>query len=230
MNKKTYGTWKDGSNIYKNKKGYYVILWNAKKEEEYKKYLSNRSKYFRKNRTYKKGGANNNFNYPTNSTNNECCGPFGCIIPCVGSSVNSKTKKNFRASSNNSIRTTSSISSTSSTSSQPRNIKNISKVRRNRGNLYYLNGYKKNSSETNRKARHVLKNLTRRKLQSAVSINTNSNNSINLINNPPSLKRHLKKITNKNNNNSQPLSFEPTEVKLSPSSSEKSGLSKMFSY
>lgn len=33
-----YGTWKDGSSIFKNNKGYYIIAINNK-SEEYKKYL-----------------------------------------------------------------------------------------------------------------------------------------------------------------------------------------------
>jgi hypothetical protein len=34
-----YGTYKDGSDIYKNTKGYYTIQWNFKTKKEYKKYL-----------------------------------------------------------------------------------------------------------------------------------------------------------------------------------------------
>jgi len=34
-----YGSWKDGSDIYKGKKGYYTIQWNPKTEMSYKKYL-----------------------------------------------------------------------------------------------------------------------------------------------------------------------------------------------
>lgn len=34
-----YGSWKDGSDIYKDSKGYYVVQWNAWKMTEYKKYL-----------------------------------------------------------------------------------------------------------------------------------------------------------------------------------------------
>ena len=34
-----YGTWKDGSDIYKDKKGYYIIQWNPKTSMEYKKYM-----------------------------------------------------------------------------------------------------------------------------------------------------------------------------------------------
>jgi hypothetical protein len=35
-----YGSWKDGSDIYKDKKGYYTIQWNPKTELSYKKYLT----------------------------------------------------------------------------------------------------------------------------------------------------------------------------------------------
>jgi len=35
-----YGSWKDGSDIYKEKKGYYIIQWNPKTEMSYKKYLA----------------------------------------------------------------------------------------------------------------------------------------------------------------------------------------------
>jgi len=34
-----YGSWKDGSDIYKDKKGYYIIQWNPKTDMDYKKYL-----------------------------------------------------------------------------------------------------------------------------------------------------------------------------------------------
>jgi hypothetical protein len=34
-----YGSWKDGSDIYKDSKGYYVIQWNNSKMTDYKKYL-----------------------------------------------------------------------------------------------------------------------------------------------------------------------------------------------
>jgi hypothetical protein len=34
-----YGSWNDGSDIYKGKKGYYTIQWNPKTEMSYKKYL-----------------------------------------------------------------------------------------------------------------------------------------------------------------------------------------------
>lgn len=36
---KVYGSWKDGSDIYKDKEGYYIYQWSAKKDI-YKKYLS----------------------------------------------------------------------------------------------------------------------------------------------------------------------------------------------
>jgi hypothetical protein len=37
-----YGTWKDGSSIFKDNKGYYIIqVTNKGKGEEYKKYLKN---------------------------------------------------------------------------------------------------------------------------------------------------------------------------------------------
>ena len=38
-NKIVYDSWKDGSDIYKDKKGYYIIQWNPKIEKTYKKYL-----------------------------------------------------------------------------------------------------------------------------------------------------------------------------------------------
>ncbi|OUU22040.1 MAG: hypothetical protein CBB97_15615 [Candidatus Endolissoclinum sp. TMED37] len=34
-----YDSWNDGSDVYKDKKGYYVIQWNPKTSTEYKKYL-----------------------------------------------------------------------------------------------------------------------------------------------------------------------------------------------
>ena len=36
---KSYGTWKTGAEIYKDRKGYFVLDWDVKKEEEYRKYL-----------------------------------------------------------------------------------------------------------------------------------------------------------------------------------------------
>ena len=35
-----YGTWKDGSDVYKDKDGYYVIQWDPKKDALYNKYLA----------------------------------------------------------------------------------------------------------------------------------------------------------------------------------------------
>ena len=37
--KKVYDSWKDGSDIHKDKKGYYIIQWNPKTDKDYKKYL-----------------------------------------------------------------------------------------------------------------------------------------------------------------------------------------------
>lgn len=34
-----YGTWSDGSSIFKDKKGYYIIQWDPKAQAEYKKYI-----------------------------------------------------------------------------------------------------------------------------------------------------------------------------------------------
>lgn len=36
--KKVYGSWKDGSDIFKDRTGYYIFQWSAKKGT-YKKYL-----------------------------------------------------------------------------------------------------------------------------------------------------------------------------------------------
>lgn len=35
-----YGNWRDGSDIYKDRNGYYVIQWNRLAESSYKKYLT----------------------------------------------------------------------------------------------------------------------------------------------------------------------------------------------
>ena len=35
-----YGTWKDGSDVYKDKDGYYVIQWDPKKDALYNRYLA----------------------------------------------------------------------------------------------------------------------------------------------------------------------------------------------
>jgi hypothetical protein len=37
--KAVYGSGKDGSDIYKNKKGFFIIQWNPHTKNEYKKYL-----------------------------------------------------------------------------------------------------------------------------------------------------------------------------------------------
>ena len=36
-----FGTYKDGSSVYKDKHGYYIFKWDNVKEIEYKKYLKN---------------------------------------------------------------------------------------------------------------------------------------------------------------------------------------------
>lgn len=41
IGKQDFGTWKNGSSVFKDKKGFYVVQWNPKKNEEYKKYLKN---------------------------------------------------------------------------------------------------------------------------------------------------------------------------------------------
>jgi len=48
-----YGSWKNGSDIYKDRKGYFIVQWNVKTEKESKKYLaswkpspSNKKLYF----------------------------------------------------------------------------------------------------------------------------------------------------------------------------------------
>ena len=41
VGKKEYGTWKDGSSIYKDNKGYYIVQYSMEKDSEYKKYLKN---------------------------------------------------------------------------------------------------------------------------------------------------------------------------------------------
>ena len=41
IGKEDFGTWKDGSSIFKDKKGFYIVQWNPKKNMEYKKYLNN---------------------------------------------------------------------------------------------------------------------------------------------------------------------------------------------
>lgn len=34
-----YGSWKDGSDIYKDRTGYFIIQWNPQNSKFYKKYL-----------------------------------------------------------------------------------------------------------------------------------------------------------------------------------------------
>lgn len=48
-----YGSWKDGSDIYKDNKGYYIIQWSPKKNMEYKKYLAKSWKPTNLNKTKK---------------------------------------------------------------------------------------------------------------------------------------------------------------------------------
>ena len=41
METKEYGTYKDGSSVYKDKRGYYIYQWDNVKDVEYIKYLKN---------------------------------------------------------------------------------------------------------------------------------------------------------------------------------------------
>ena len=42
---KVWGSYKDGSDIHKNKKGFYIISWNPKTDTMSKKYLKSLKKY-----------------------------------------------------------------------------------------------------------------------------------------------------------------------------------------
>ena len=51
MNKygKVYNSWKNGSDIYKDKKGFFIIDYNPKKNIEFKKYINyNKKKVLKK--------------------------------------------------------------------------------------------------------------------------------------------------------------------------------------
>jgi hypothetical protein len=39
VGKVEYGSWKDGSSIYKDSKGFYIVQYDNKRQSEYKKYL-----------------------------------------------------------------------------------------------------------------------------------------------------------------------------------------------
>ena len=39
VGKVSYGSWKDGSDVYKDSKGYYVVQYSPKRNETYKKHL-----------------------------------------------------------------------------------------------------------------------------------------------------------------------------------------------
>ncbi len=39
MGRAVYGSWNDGSDIYKDKKGFFVVQWDLNAEKEYKRYL-----------------------------------------------------------------------------------------------------------------------------------------------------------------------------------------------
>jgi hypothetical protein len=41
---KVYGSYKNGEDIYKDKKGYYIIQWNVKEKKALKKYLKSLEK------------------------------------------------------------------------------------------------------------------------------------------------------------------------------------------
>ncbi len=41
MSLEEFGSYKDGSSVYKDKNGYYIYQWNPVKNVEYKKYLKN---------------------------------------------------------------------------------------------------------------------------------------------------------------------------------------------
>jgi hypothetical protein len=42
---KVYGSYKDGSDIYKDNKGFYITMWNPKTNTDSKKYLKSLKKY-----------------------------------------------------------------------------------------------------------------------------------------------------------------------------------------
>lgn len=41
---KVYGSYKNGEDIYKDKKGYYIIQWNVKEKKAFKKHLKTLAK------------------------------------------------------------------------------------------------------------------------------------------------------------------------------------------
>ena len=48
VGKKVYGVYKDGSDIYKDKAGYYVVKWNPRTQRPYKKRVNGKWKATRK--------------------------------------------------------------------------------------------------------------------------------------------------------------------------------------
>ncbi len=44
LGKIIYGSWKDGSDIFKDAKGYYIIQWNPETGNDFKQYLPKRWK------------------------------------------------------------------------------------------------------------------------------------------------------------------------------------------
>ena len=60
MNKygKVFGSWKNGSDIYKDKKGFFIIDYNPQKNLEFKNYIKSLKKYINKESNKKK--SNNN--------------------------------------------------------------------------------------------------------------------------------------------------------------------------
>lgn len=50
-----FGSYKDGSHIYKDKTGLYIVKWDPKKEKEYKKRLKTLKRYLDKPLLKKRG-------------------------------------------------------------------------------------------------------------------------------------------------------------------------------
>jgi len=56
MNKygKVFGSWKNGSDIYKDKNGFFIIDYNPQKNLEFKNYIKSLKKYINKKNNKKK--------------------------------------------------------------------------------------------------------------------------------------------------------------------------------
>ena len=60
---KVYGSYKDGSDIYKDKAGYYIVQWNPRTQRPYKKRINGKWKTSNTRKVSKKHGMKTRRNH-----------------------------------------------------------------------------------------------------------------------------------------------------------------------